>query len=302
MPRIKKNADVTYFKNGELQSDNIYVNPKLEDVAELTGYETRPGLEKFVTVDKVAGSPEDGRIIINNVSSKYGFLANETFYPQIEDRFDNAGIVYDRRSINRSNRSFTVDYILADENMHVNIKKGKDKIKPMIRVVNSYDGSNQTTGHFGFFREICSNGLHVAQTELKFKVRHRGNMAEIVMPKVEELVAAFMDNEYYSLHRKFEVMAEKAISDVEGFVKYTLGKTGLLKYEKSEKNPEEASAGAQFIIDIINNEAQELGTGPNLWLGYNAFNEYIHTQNTRPFFLQEQADLKLFNAVLEQVN
>lgn len=302
MPRIKKNADYQNFKGGKLQADNIYVNPKLEDVAELTGYETRAGLEKFVTVDKVAGHPEDGRIIINNVSDKYGFLANETFYPQIEQRFEDAGILYDTRSINRGNRSFTVDYILADESMHVNIKKGADKIKPMIRVVNSYDGSNQTTGHFGFFREVCSNGLHVANTELKFKVRHRGNMEEIVMPKIEELVAAFMDNEYYSLHRKFEVMAEKAISDVEGFVKYTLGKTGLLKYEKSEKNPDEPSIGAQFIIDTINAEAKELGTGANLWLGYNAFNEYIHTQNTRPFFLQEQADRKLFDAVLEQVN
>lgn len=302
MPRIKKNADLHNFTNGKLQADNIYVNPALESVSELTGYDTRKGLEKFVTVDKTAGHPEDGRIIINTVSNDYGFLANEVFYPQIEQRLEDAGLAYVKRSINRSNRSFTVDYILEDESMHVNIKKGKDKIKPMVRVVNSYDGSNQTTGHFGFFREICSNGLHVADTELKFKIRHRGDMQELVMPKVEELVAAFMDNEYYSLHRKFEVMAEAAISDVEGFVKYTLGKTGLLKYEKSEKNPEEASAGAQFIIDIINNEAKELNSAPNLWLGYNAFNEYIHTQNTRPFFLQEKADRKLFDAVLEQVN
>lgn len=292
----------TTFANGKLQQDNIFVNPKIESVADLTGYETRPGLENFLTVDKIAGKPNDGRIIVANNSNKYGFLSNETFYPQIEQRLDDAGINYQKRSINRNNRSFTVDYILSDESMHVNIKKGKDLIKPMIRVVNSYDGSNQTTGHFGFFREICSNGLHVADTQLKFKVRHRGNMFEIVMPKIEELVVSFMDNEYYSLHRKFEVLAEKAITDVEGFVKYTLGKTGLFKYEKSEKNPDDASIGAQYIINIIEAEAKELGTAPNLWLGYNAFNEYIHTQNTRPFMLQEQADRKLFDAVLEQVN
>lgn len=127
-------------------------------------------------------------------------------------------------------------------------------------------------------------------------------MEQLVIPKIEDLIAAFTDNEFYSLHKKFEVMAEKPISDIEGFVKYTLGKTGLFKYEKSEKNPEEASIGAQFIIDVINDEAQKLGTKPNLWLGYNAFNEYIHTQNKKIFMLQERADRQLFNAILEQVN
>lgn len=298
----KKNPDVHNFKHGKLQQDNIYINPKLESVAALTGMDTRLGIENFLTVDKNAGKPDDGRIIIANVSDKYGFLANERFYPQIEERLEGAGIVYDKRSVNRQNRSFTVEYILQDESMHVNIKKGKDLIKPMIRVVNSYDGSNQTTGHFGFFREICSNGLHIADTQLRFKVRHRGDMEEIVMPKIEDLLAAFMDNEYYSLHKRFEVLAEKPITDVEGFVKYTIGKTGLFKYEKSEKNPEEPSLAAQYVIDIINAEAKELGTEPNLWLGYNAFNEYIHTTNNRAFNLQEAADRKLFDAVLEQVN
>lgn len=291
------------FKYGQLQQDNVYVNPKLEDVASLTGYDVRRGLEQFVTVDKTAGRPEDGRIIISNVSQDYGFLANEDFYPKIEERLEGAGIGYQKSMINRNNRGFVVDYILSDESMHINVKSGGDLIKPLIRVVNSYDGSNQTSGHFGFFREICSNGLHVADTKLKFKIRHRGNMQEIVMPKIEELIAAFMDNEYYSIHKKFEVLSEKALSDVEGFVKYTLGQTGLLKYEKSEKNPEEASIGAQFIIDTINAEAKELGTAPNLWLGYNAFNEYIHTQkNPLSFMLQENADRKIFDAVLAQVN
>lgn len=302
MARKKFDISKHDFKNGKLQQDNIFINPELKSVSELTGYDTRLGIENFLLVDKVPGKPEDGRIIISNVSDKYGFLANEVFYPQIEERLEGAGIEYVKRSINRQNRSFSVDYILQDESMHVNIKKGKDKIKPMIRVVNSYDGSNQTTGHFGFFREICSNGLHIADTQLKFKIRHRGDMMEIVMPKLEDLVAAFMDNEYYSLHKKFEILSETPITDLENFVKYTLGKTGLFKYEKSEKNPEEASIGAQFVIDIVTAEAKELGTAPNLWLGYNAFNEYIHTQNNKQFLLQETADRKLFDAILEQVN
>jgi len=303
MPRRKTEAAAyANFKYGTLKQDNIYVAPKIHDLATITGFEVRPGKEKFLTVLKDPDSTDSPRQIVNVMSNDYGFLENEAFYPAIEERLEGAGISFNKQSINRNNRSFSVDYILEDQSMHLNIKQGKDKIKPMIRVVNSYDGSNQTTGHFGFFREICSNGLHVADLQLKFNVRHRGNMYDIVMPKIEELIVEFMDNEYYSLHKKFQVLAEKALTDVEGFVKYTLGKTGLFKYEKSEKNPEEASIGAQFIIDTINAEAKELGTAPNLWLGYNAFNEYIHTQNQRVFLLQETADRKVFDTILEQVN
>lgn len=292
--------NVANFKNGKLIEQNIFVSPKIESLAALTGYEVRKGMESVLTV---ADTPESPRQIINVVSNDYGFLENEWFYPEIESRLNDAAIEYQRQSINRNNRSFTVDYILSDDNMHVNVKgNNKDIIKPMIRVVNSYDGSNQTTGHFGFFRQICSNGLHVAEMQLKFQIRHRGNMQELVMPKIEELLATFMNNEYYSLNRIFETLAETPISNVEEFVKYTLGQTGLFKYEKSEKNPDDPSVGAQYIIDVINAEAKELGTPANLWLGYNAFNEYIHTQNQRVFMLQEQADRKMFDAILEQVN
>jgi len=294
-----KTIDAFNFKNGTLQQDNLFVNPRLVNVSEATGFETMDGVHSLLTVT----DPHTGiQTAVNAVSSKYGHLPNEEFIPLIEERLEGAGIGYVRQSINRQNVAFAVDYILTDDNMHINIKKGRDKIKPMIRVLNSYNGSSKTEGHFGFFREICSNGLHTASTALNFAIRHRGDMKKIVIPKLEDLIAAFMDNEFYSIHKKFEVLAEKAITDVEGFVKYTLGETGLLKYAKSEKNPDDPSIGAQFIIDVINNEAKELGTKPNLWLGYNAFNEYIHTQNQQAFMLQERADHKLFETILAQGN
>jgi hypothetical protein len=298
----RKQTREMLYRNGTLQNDNVYVNPTLEDVQKLTGIETRKGREKFIIVDVKDKDGNSKRQIVNNVSKDYGMLRNEDLYPMIEERLDGIGIGYKKRSVNRNSRSFVVDYVLDDSNMHVNVKGVGDKIKPMIRIPNSYDGSEQSAGHFGFFREICSNGLHIAQMDLKFKQRHRGNVIEIIMPKIEDLIESFMNNEYYSLHKKFEVLAETPISNLEQFVKFTLGETGLFKYAKSEKNPDEASLGAQFIIDTISNEAKELKTAPNLWLGYNAFNEYIHTQNEKVFMLQERADRKLFDAILEQVN
>lgn len=282
-----------------LKQDNVFVNPRIEGFSEKTGYDVLPSMDSLLVVtDPLTERP----MVVNTVSNKYGFLPNERFMPLIEERLDGAGIAYIKQTVNRNNSAFAIDYILQDESMHINVINGQDKIKPMMRIINSYDGSSQTEGHFGSFREICTNTLHTASTQLNFKLRHRGNMEELIIPKIEELIATFMENEFYSLHKKFEVMAEKPLTDVEGFVKYTLGKTGLFKYEKSEKNPEEASLSAQYVIDVINAEAKQLGTAPNLWLGYNAFNEFIHTQNNKIFMLQERADRKLFDAVLEQVN
>lgn len=291
--------DQNIYGKNTISNDNVFVNPRIESFSVKTGYDVLPSMENLLIVTDPLTKRDK---VVNTTSSKYGFLSNETFMPMIEERLNGAGINYIRQTTNRSNTSFAIDYILEDNSFHTNVKNGKDKVKPMMRIINSYDGSSQTEGHFGFFREVCKNGLHVATDKLNFKLRHRGDMQQLVIPKIEELIAAFMDNEFYSLHKKFEVMAEKAISDVEGFVKYTLGKSGLFKYEKSEKNPEEASKGAQFIIDTINKEANELGTGANLWLGYNAFNEYIHTQNNKIFMLQQRADHQLFDTILEQVN
>jgi hypothetical protein len=164
-----------------------------------------------------------------------------------------AGINFQTRSINRENRSFAVDYILNDENIHINIKNGIDKIRPMLRFVNSYDGSCKTSGHFGFFREVCSNGLHVATSQIGFSVKHRGDIAEVVIPEISVLIKKFLDNEYYSLHQKFQVLAERPIKNLNEFVKWTCEKVDLFQYQSSEKNPE-PSLNARMVIEIVERE------------------------------------------------
>jgi hypothetical protein len=42
----------------------------------------------------------------------------------------------------------------------------------MLRFKNSYDGSEKTSGHFGFYREVFTNGLHVVQAEIAFSIKH----------------------------------------------------------------------------------------------------------------------------------
>lgn len=278
------------LKNLEnLQNDNVFVKSNLVSLSQSTGFKTRKGLEQAVVCEGE---------IVNVVSKSYGHLPNEVFFADVERQLNEVGIKYSKRSINRENRSFAVDYILNDPNYIIKVKTGKDIIMPMLRFVNSYDGSNKTSGHFGFYRQVCTNGLHVANFDIGFSVKHRGDIVSIVLPEILSLTNRFMDNQYYSLSKKFEVLAERPITDLEGFVKLTTEKLGLFKYEMSETNVM-PSLNARIVIDTIRKESILLGNNPTLWNGYNAFNELLHTKLKKTFEQQKRIDSQLFGAVLE---
>lgn len=269
------------------RQDNVFVESSIISLSEITGMDTRKGLEQAVICE--------GQIV-NVVSSSYGHLDNRKFYYEAESKLIDADIYYKQRSINKDNRSFAVDYVLADDRYKVCIKGETDVLRPMLRFVNSYDGSCKTSGSFGFWRKVCDNGLHIAHTEIGFSVKHRGNIADVVMPKMDEIVSKFMDNEFYTLKRKFEVLAERPVYNLDGYVKATAKSLGLFKYEASDKNPE-PSANARFVLDVINRETKQLNTQPNQWIVYNAFNELLHGKLKKTFDQQRNIDEQLFETI-----
>ena len=269
------------------RQDNVLVDSSVVPLQSLTGIASRRGLENAIICENQ---------IVNVVSNSYGHLPNEKFFLGVEEKLIDADIYYQQRSINRDNRSFVVDYVLADDRYKVAVKGEQDILRPMLRFVNSYDGSCKTSGSFGFWRKVCDNGLHVAQTHIGFSVKHSGAIADIVMPKLDEIVGKFMDNEFYSLKRKFEVLAERPVYNLEDYVKFTAKTSGLFKYESSEKNPE-PSANARFVFDVIERETKLLNTRPNQWIVYNAFNELLHGKLKKTFDQQRTLDERLFETI-----
>jgi hypothetical protein len=269
------------------RQDNVLVDSSVVPLQSLTGIASRRGLENAIICENQ---------IVNVVSNSYGHLPNEKFFLGVEEKLIDADIYYQQRSINRDNRSFVVDYVLADDRYKVAVKGEQDVLRPMLRFVNSYDGSCKTSGSFGFWRKVCDNGLHVAQTHIGFSVKHSGAIADIVMPKLDEIVGKFMDNEFYSLKRKFEVLAERPVYNLEDYVKFTAKTSGLFKYESSEKNPE-PSANARFVFDVIERETKLLNTRPNQWIVYNAFNELLHGKLKKTFDQQRTLDERLFETI-----
>lgn len=147
-----------YLSN--LQQDEIFVPSEMKSLRSLTQMESRRGLENAII--------SNGKIV-NVVSNSYGHIPNELFFRRAEEMLTDAQLNYQKRTINRDDRSFITDFII-DDNSQFSVKNEKDLILPMLRFKNSYDGSEKTSGHFGFYRQVCSNGLHVSQSEIEFAI------------------------------------------------------------------------------------------------------------------------------------
>lgn len=65
-------------------------------------------------------------------------------------------------------------------------------------------------------------------------------------------------------------------------------------YASSEKNLD-PSLNARTVIETINQECKQLKVTPNLWIGYNAFNEILHNKLKKTFQSQKDMDVKLFD-------
>lgn len=280
------------FKGQAMQNDDVFVSNEIINFSETANMPTRKGMDNLVV--------SNGKIV-NVVSEQYGHLPNEKFFLVVEEKLIEADVQYMTRSINRDDRSFAVDYILNDDRYIIDVANGKDIIKPMLRFVNSYDGSCKTSGNFGYFRQVCTNGLHVAETKMSFSVKHKGSICEFVLPEIQMLVNEFMSNEYYNLKPKIQDMSNVVISDVQKFVEKICKETALFRYDKSDNNPE-PSKKASVVIDTILSEANYLGVQPNMWLGYNAFNEFLHNEMAKSFEVQKNTDGKLFETIYAMAN
>lgn len=282
------------LKGQKLQNDDVFPTVDIHSLADATGLKTRSGYDNIIVSNDT---------IVNVCSDSYALLKNEDFFLKVEEKLIEADIQYDTRSINRNNRSFAVDYILNDDRYDIVINSGKkDVIKPMLRFVNSYDGSAKTKGSFSYFRQVCTNGLHIAETMLNFDVKHRGSIAEIVLPKMDFLVENFLSNEYYTLRSKADYLSGNIIGNVEKFVKKVCDDTKLFKFEKNEKNPEPGKYASQ-VINTIFAEANYLGTDANMWLGYNSFNEILYDGTFNKTFEKEsELDRLVFDSVMAMAN
>jgi len=277
-----------YLQN--LQQDEIFVSNEMKSLRSITQMESRRGLENAII--------SNGKIV-NVVSNSYGHIPNQLFFNKAEEMLTDAKLNYHKRTINRNDRSFITDFIIDDKSQF-SVKNEEDLILPMLRFKNSYDGSEKTSGHFGFYRKVCSNGLHISQAEIEFSIKHSKNNTDLIMPRLNNLFDKFLDNEFYTIIKKFDQMKEYKIIDTKAFVKEILEKTKLFRYECSDKN-DSPSKKSRELLNLITEEGHDYYATPTLWDGYNAFNWMLHNTLKKTFSQQEKLDKIIFDEVYSMV-
>lgn len=269
-------------------TNNIYPNVAKMAMSQISDY---------------AGQGKCSHVVISNgkivqaCSSNYGLLKNEDFFGAFEAKMREEHIQFKAIYRNRQDAQFAADYILDGE---LSVATKADTIQPKIRLINSYDGSSFTSGSVGFYRQICSNGLHALKYEIDFKVRHTEAGVVAAIPSIHDMIERYSKTEGVNLVRRFEVLAEAAMShrDAREIVKSVVSKTNLFKFEKSDKNPD-PSLNAQFVLDVISRETRTLKTVPNKWIVYNALNEWLNndSRNQKTDAIRTATDAKIFEAV-----
>lgn len=274
---------MNYNSKKALKQDNVYTEVSLQPTSQLVGMTTTSRLSHAVI--------SNGKLV-NVVSDRYALIENQQLYTAVEERLINADVEYKTSSNNKNDCSFAVDYILENGTQRIG---DKDIIKPLFRFTNSYDGTCKTQGTFGLYRQVCSNGLHIAVSEIEFNFKHTKNNASILMPRLDELIKHYLETEYYELNKKINHLSDVVIDPVM-FTKDVCNSSKIISYTKNKRN-DEVSDYANRVINTILSEASILNVEPSAWLGYNAFNEVLHNEMNFTFNVKQEKDAELFNKV-----
>lgn len=294
------------YLNKETQNDNVYGNVELVNTSDMFG-----GRDVASKMVKTVISNDR---VVSTCSASYGLLTNKDFFGKMEHELIEEGINYKTRSFNHNDSRYSVDYILDDDSKVIVVNDQKsagvdDTLVPMIRLTNSYDGSAKTAGYLGFFRKVCHNGLHMATTQMEFKVKHtKGNM-EVFIPKIGDLVQRFLDNEVYSINDKIKKMKAHLIEhdQIQEWIADLAEQDKIFKpiaisRAKETEGDEVVTKTAQLVEDILLRDTLATGVEPNAWLIYSAFNEVIHGKLQNVFEKQKQMDTRVFNSISEMVS
>lgn len=213
--RIKRRDAL--FKPVEIVKTSSLLTPQFDGIP----VNSLPNLENTILVT----TPE-GMKVVNTCSNQYRLVPIQDVLLPFEEALDS---VFDYSAVYRHSDycRFFVDYIMKKPSeTAVN-----DKIAPRIRLQHSYSGDVRYEVKFGFYRQICSNGLHAIGFDQKIRTKHTknrldeelGNMIEIVQEFVEhaeDYMKPFqmMDEVIYDTPIMFEERID-AVIDLTGFPK-----------------------------------------------------------------------------------
>ena len=245
----------------KIQDKNGFFAPvELVDTSSLfnDSYEIRSDRSKAVVVTK----PHGKKAIVNFASPSYGLYSTTDLFNNLEDqmygKFD-FKVEYSHENYKR----FYADYTLIGRMTSIgNLAFKEDRVAPKIRVMHSYDSWIPFTFSVGFWRQICTNGLHGYTFDQKTKVKNTLNAGvEIYRIMVQEMQDV-LDN-VSQIEVVYNDMANRQVKDWNERIAEVISSTNF------------PTKQSETVFQVLVSEAN-LGLPITDWLIYNAFNYQLN--------------------------
>lgn len=223
---------------------------------------------------------DNGEMHLNYCSPRYELVPNADIFPHVESILRGNDIKFTVTYNHINHVRFYADYIITDDDYAYRVQGG-DLIRPKLSVQHSYNGLTKYAINFGYYRLICSNGLVIPLDEMsEFNLSIVGKHTKVInrsLAMLNQMLVNFANNAPEitgAITRKFEVLGDRAVNNVENRIKEVLSASGIIAVENSKFNT------VQDIVARITKEANDTALPyngrVNDWLVYNGINQYIN--------------------------
>lgn len=247
---------------------------------------------------------------LNTCSSRYKLIPNKDIFPKLEQMLMGNNIEYKKVYSHVDHVMFFVKYIITDERFAFVISGTNDKIYLKIKVQHSYNGKKVFKIVVGWFRLICSNGLTVPVAEMQhfnfmIMVKHTDKIVES-LELFNEMLVNIINNAPAVIAANKAAFTKLAKVEVEKTAfEETLEK--ILTDCKINIVDNKSHSTIKDIAERAIREAEHPTLGYNgklnMWLTYNAINQYIHDDAINVKFPdeREEIDSRVLEHIIEMV-
>lgn len=227
-----------------------------------------------------------GPKIVNFCSKVYGLVKNEEIFPEIEKLLDE-NYIYHKKYRHNNNCVFWADYELEGKDMIIGEAKFDDKVKPLIRIMHSYNGSVRYKAVMGFKRQICSNGLWGYVFDTQFELRHsQGNLTKIFNNTINGVQKFLEQAQEFKL--KYDDMTDRMVTNPAERIELVVNSSNFPKRQ------------TELVLHRAMHEASTHNLPMSDWLIYNAFNYQLN--HNSEFTNDEAYRMKMDNSILRLLN
>lgn len=227
-------------------------------------------------------------VVVNNCSADYGLLPNRDIFPILEESLASEFKFVATRNVSDLSK-FYVEYKLQGKEFSISPKTGKrDIISPVLRIQHSYNSRILFDVMFGFYREICTNGLWGYQYASEFVLSHTKNNVDKIVEKTMNATVKFMEEANF-VRDKYQFLANgEIVTNLEERVDEIIENTNFHQLRED-------------ILERIRKEHQVDGLPITDYLIYNGFNFQLN-HNTKIKMQPEhkvKLDRKVFSFITE---